>query len=434
MHPTSVRFTVWCLACSIVGMASAQDTLTLDEALRLARTNNGDIKAATFDVKAAGARVNQARSAFYPTITPFAEYNNRRSTTDTSFGTTISKFDGFTTGVNASWNILDAGQREFSLLASRRSEDALKFDAIQTLRGTLTTVHEQYYEALRAQELLRVAQSQVDRTQKIYDQAEFGARPEIGSVARKDVFQARADLLNSKVELLRIKNLTATTLSDLKATIGWDQRTDLPTLAKVEQPAEFAQPEAREKIVADGLRDRADLQAGRKRLESLEYAVKRADRDAGFSFDLDLNYSRNFSPNEDDSRNLSLLVTYPLFDGGRLREAAREQKFNLQASRSAFRQTERQAEAQIESAYAQYVQNIERVNASKLALEAAQVNYDAAIAAQREGANDVIEVLTAQVSLVTAESNYIEATYDFYVSDVNLRLVTGKAIPGEAQQ
>ncbi len=434
MHPTLARITVWCLACSLIGMAAAQDTLTLDEALRLARLNNGNIKAAAYDVRAAGARVNQARAAFYPTITPFVEYNNRRSTTDTSLGNAISKFDGFTTGVNASWNILDGGQREFSLLSSRRSEDALRFDAIQTLRRTLATVHQQYYEALRAQELLRVTQSQVDRTQKIYDQAEFGARPEIGSVARKDVFQARADLLNAKVELLRVRRLTATTLSDLKATIGWDRRDDLPTLGKVGEPTEFIPPEARDKVVADGLRDRADLQATRRRIDSQRYAAKRADRDAGFSFDLDLNYSRNFSPNENDNRNLTLLVTYPLFDGGRLREIAREQKLNLQASEAALVQTERQAEAEIESAYAQYVQNIERVNASKQALEAAQVNYDAAIAAQREGANDVIDVLTAQVSLVTAESNYIEATYDYFVSDVNLRLVTGKAIPGELEQ
>ncbi len=433
MHPTFVRFTVWCLAGSIVGIANAQDTLTLSEALHLARLNNGNIKAASLDVRAAGARVNQARSAFLPTVTPFAEYNNRRSTTDTSLGNAISKFDGVTTGVNASWNILDAGQREFSLLSSRRSEDALRFDSMQTLRRTLTTVHQQYYEALRAQELLRVAQSQVDRTQKIYDQAEFGARPEIGSVAKKDVYQAQADLLNSKVELLRVKNLTATSLSDLKATIGWDRQAELPTLEKVAEPASYEQPEDKDKVVSTGIQERADLRAARKRIESQEFNVKRADRDAGFGFDLDLNYSRNFSPNEDDNRNLTLMVTYPLFDGGRLREAAREQKFSLQASRAALVQTEREARAEIESAYAQYTQNIERVKAAKQALEAAQVNYDAAIAAQREGANDVIEVLTAQVSLVTAESNYIEATYDFYISDVNLRLVTGKTIPGETQ-
>jgi outer membrane protein len=432
MRPT-IRLTWTCLAISLAAAASSQETLTLEEALRLARANNGDVRAAVYDVRAANARTNQAKSAFYPTITPFFEWSNRRSRTAISGGNAISEFDGATTGVNASWNILDAGQRQFNVLSARRSEDAVRFDATQLLRRTLFTVHQQFYEALRAQELLKVAQSQVDRTQKIYDQAEFGARPEIGTVARKDVYQARADLLNSKVELLRVRSLTSTTESELEATIGWNQAVELPELAKSPEPVDIVKPEPLETVVATGLANRADLQANRRRLDSQYYGMKRAERDAGFSFDLDLNYSRNFSPNEDDNRNLSLLVTYPLFDGGRLREAAREQRMGYLASKESFVQIERNARAEIESAYAQHVQNIERLEASKLALEAAKVNYDAAVAAQREGANDVIAVLTAQLSLVTAESNYIEATYDYYVSDVNLRLVSGRPVPGETE-
>jgi len=188
-----------------------------------------------------------------------------------------------------------------------------------------------------------------------------------------------------------------------------------------------------ETIVATGLANRADLQANRRRLDSQYYGMKRAERDAGFSFDLDLNYSLNFTPEDDENRSLTLLVTYPLFDGGRLREQAREQRMSYLGSREVLTQNEREVRADIEVAYAEFVQNIERLNASKLALEAARVNYDAAVAAQREGANDVIAVLTAQVSLVTAESNYIEATYDYYVSDVNLRLVSGRPVPGETE-
>jgi outer membrane protein len=387
-----------------------------------------------FDVRAANARTKQAQAALWPTITPFAEYNNNRSRTTISGVNTISKNDGWTTGVDAAWKILDAGERDLSIRSARRNEEATKFDATQLLRSTLFTVHQQYYDALRAQELLRVAQSQVDRTQKIYDQAEFGSRPEIGSVAKKDVYQARADLLNAKVELLRVKNLASTNLATLKATIGWNQNQDLPLLEKVVEPTSFPEAPTKEQVIQEGLANRADLNARRRRLQAQEFAVRRADLDAGFSFDMNLTYSRNFSPNENDNRNFTLLVTYPLFDGGRLREAAREQKLLLQGDRETLVQAEREAQADIESAYAEYVQNIERVNAAKQALEAAQVNYNAAIAAQAEGANDVIQVLTAQVSLVTAESNYIEATYDYYVSEANLRLVTGRPIPGEIQQ
>src|SRR5689334_6688982 len=128
MNPNSIRIPVVCLALCLSSLGLAQN-LTLDEALRLARLNNGDIRAAALDVQAANARVKQARSAFFPTITPFVEYNNRKSTTDTSLGNVISKFDGWTTGIDATWNILDAGQKDFTLRGAQRSEEATRFDA-----------------------------------------------------------------------------------------------------------------------------------------------------------------------------------------------------------------------------------------------------------------------------------------------------------------
>ncbi|MBN9502886.1 MAG: hypothetical protein BGO01_20320 [Armatimonadetes bacterium 55-13] len=438
MPPKVFRVPLSCLAVLgasvLAGSAMAQDTLTLDDALRLARENNGSIKAAYYDLDAAKARTKQSIGAFFPTVTPRLEWNNTRNVTDNSLGDSIFKDDGTTTGFNASWKIFDLGLRQYSLLGSRRSEDATRYDALQTLRNILYTVHQQFYDALRSEELLRVSEKQVERSQKILEQTEFGASDEIGAFPKKDILQAKADLLNAKVEYLKSKNLVATSEASLKSTIGWPNTKELPQLVKIDAPTDFPMPPPRDQVVEEGLRDRADLQAQRKRVDAQVFSVKRADREAGVSLDVDINYSRDFSPNHNENRNLALLVTYPLFDGGQLREAARAQKFSLEAARKDLLQAERQATAEIESAYAEFVQNAERVAAAKLALEAAQLNYEAATESQKEGINDLIAVLTAQVSLVTAESNYIEATFDYYVSDVNLRLVTGKPMPGEANR
>jgi len=434
MPPKFFRIPSVCLTLGVVllgGRASAQDTLTLDEALRLAAQRNGTIKSAFLDIRSAHARVDELRSAYLPSITGTYGYNRSRTLTQTSLGDSILNVDGSSTQVTASWRILDSGEREYSLLSGRRSEDATKLESLQTLRSTLFTVHQQFYDALRASELERISEKQVERTQKIYDQTEFGSRPDIGAFPKKDVLQAKADLLNSKVDLLTSKNQAATNNAVLKATIGWDSNRDLPTLEKVPEPTEFPAPPPRDQVIRDGLLDRPDLQARRRRVEAQKYNAKLADREAGLTFGLDVNFSHNFSPNQNDDRNLSLLATYPIFDGGRLRAVARQEHFALDSLRVLLTQAEREAQAEIESAYTDLVLNGERVAAAKAALDAATENYNAAVASQKEGVNDVIAVLTAQVSLVTAESNYVEATYDYYVSDVNLKLVTGKPIPGE---
>ena len=94
-------------------------------------------------------------------------------------------------------------------------------------------------------------------------------------------------------------------------------------------------------------------------------------------------------------------------------------------------QDERGVRAEIESSYKEYGQNRVRYEASQSALEAARENYNAAGAAQAEGAGNLLQVLTARVSLTTAESNSVEATYDLLIFDIRFRLATGQSVPGE---
>ena len=94
-------------------------------------------------------------------------------------------------------------------------------------------------------------------------------------------------------------------------------------------------------------------------------------------------------------------------------------------------QQERVARAEIEATYEEVLQNAERQEAAQAALKAAQVNFDAAVSAQSKGAGTLIEVLTAQVTLATAESNAVEARFDLKISQIRLRLVTGAPLPGE---
>jgi outer membrane protein len=219
----------------------------------------------------------------------------------------------------------------------------------------------------------------------------------------------------------------------LKAIIGWEQEKPLPPLEKSETPKEFAKAPSLAATIKEGLANRPDLIALRKRIQAQEYNVRIADRNAMISLSVDALYNRNFSPLVEDQRRLTLLASIPLFDGGFLKEAARQQRIELNTQKVLLTQAERVAAAEIESAWHVLSQNTLRVQAAAAALEASQLNYEAAAESQRLGAEgtSVITVLTARVSLVTAESNFVQALYDYYISVTNLKLVTGQPLPGE---
>lgn len=409
--------------------AQTPEPLTLPEAIRLAATKNGTIRAAVIDARTAKIRTEEARAAFFPVVTPFYQYNSSRSV---GLGTTsghVIQSDGSSTGVSTSFPILDTGQRQLGLLSASRSEASARANSLQTLRATLFTVHQQYYEALRAQELLRVAQAQVDRTKLILDQT--NARVDAGDAPKKDVLQAKSDYLNASVDAIAQKNASSNANATLKATLGLDLTASLPPLVKPEDPTSMASEADVEGVVKEGLANRADLTAQRRTVDASRYDARRLGLEAGPTFNLDASFDLAFSPRHSQNRTLGFVLSAPLFDGGLRRAQARVARYQLERLQILLLQSERNARAEIESAVAEYNQNAERVNAAKAALDAAKENYQAAVDAQKLGAASVIEVSTAQVTLVTAESNYIQAIYDYDTSEVRLRLVAGRPVPGE---
>lgn len=416
----------------LCSLAWGQDTLTLAEALDIAAQQNGTIKSAYLNYEIAQANQKISYAAFLPTVTPSATrsfgYNESFSGPNQgSFDTSFTNLD-----ISANWTLWDNGSRKLNYNQSKLSASASEFDALQTLRTTLFDVHQRYFEALRAQQLLAVAKQSVERAQKIYDQTEYGARPEIGEYAQKDVYQAKADLLNAKVNELSAQNQTDTTKAELKAILALDG--ELPPLeepAKAQAEQDQVQLAPLQDVVNMALQSRADLISIRRSIAGQQLSVEAAKLNAGIQYSLDASFRHIFLEDPFQSGSLQLSASFPLYDGERSKERIHIEELSLESSRETLRQSEFTIKAQVESAYKEVEQNVLRFDAAKLALEAATVNYEAAVAAQQEGVGTLIEVLTAQVSLTTAESNMVQATYDTLISNIRLRLVTGQPIPGE---
>lgn len=419
------------VAGAALAQQSTPQSLSLNEALELARENNGTVRSAFLNYEAAKASARGAYAAFLPTI------EGSIGQVETQLDTFTGPFRGVDRGttrdalVDVNWKLFESGTRDLNYRQALLNRDASEFTSLQTLRSTLFSVHQAFYESLRAQELVRVQQQTLDRAQKLYDETEFRSRPDIGDLPRKDLKQAEADLLNAKVSLLTAKNRLQTADANLKAILGLN----FTSKPQAEAPQEAAPPEltfSLEEAVARGLENRADLRADRIRVKNQVLAVNAAKLDGGLQWSVDARYQRSFAEDPFGRASIGLTASYPLYDGRRSRENIRVEQLSLEAQEATLTQNEREVTAEIESAYNEYSQNVLRLQAARSAVEAARENYEAAQQSFNLGASDLIEVITAQVTLATAESNYVEAVYDSYISDVRLRLAMGEPMPGEA--
>jgi outer membrane protein len=421
--------TMVCLAA--LGASVLAQELTLDQALKLAKERNGTIRAAMQDVKAAKGRTAQSFSAFLPTITPSAAYRSNRQEINAGSRTRFLQTEGWSTEIEARWRVLDFGERDFNYRSSRRSEEAVEAQSLNTLRRTLFSVHQNYLEALRAQELRRVAKVQEERTKLILEQTK--ARVEAKAAAAISILQAEADAENAKVNVINAENNVVVSEALLKAVIGWDEAEAFPSLQAFPAPQSYADPASVAGVIEDGLARRPDLVARRKNVESLRLQERLRQREAIGAVSLEAGFTQSLTPDSLENRTAGLFLSVPLFDGGLSRAAHRVARANLEAAREELVQAERDAGQEIRAVLRNYQLNVQRLEAAKVALNAARKNYEAAVESQKAGVYDIIQVSTAQVSLVTAESNFINAVYDYYLIEVQLRLVTGQPIPGEIE-
>jgi len=412
-----------------------QTVLSLKDAVRLAAQRNATLRAQAAAVRGATASQDAAFAAFFPTLTPVVRYDKTSIYTNgksasggnsgSGSGSQLSASDGWQVGLEATVRLLDSGQRNLTFLRTKRNTESEYANLTQTLRSTLFNVERAYLEVLRAQELQKVKDAQVIRTDTILKQTQ--KRVEVGDAAPIDNLQARADSLNAQVDVITARTRTITNQASLKALIGLNPAESLPPLQSVGSEIPTDTFGSLEQAIQDGLKNRPSLIAQRLGVQAQQYQAKAAKLETGLTFAADATLSAFDRPRYGgDSLNFSL--SFPLFDAGLTRANYRLAVANLEQAQQNLVQSERDATSEIESSYASYQQGSLRLAAATAAVEAARINYQAAERSNQLGASDLIDVLTAQVSLVTAETNYIEALYDTLIAYRQLELSTGRKL------
>jgi outer membrane protein len=402
----------------------------------------------------------QAASQYFPAVKPSYEYQNSSSalygvpvqnftiptqtvtsgTTGTTTPTTtitnssneVTVVRGGGLSVSLSQTLFDSGQRELSNAEARHSVTAAEYGETNTRQQIILTVTQGYYTLLEDIDLVKVAQSQVERFQQTLDLTK--GQIAAGTAAAISVYQSEADLATAQVTLLQNQNSVVSASSALKNAMGVE--TDA-----VIQPAPLAQGDALPPLpdttmkqslddyvrIADA--NRPDLLQQKATVQSADETVKAAQIASGLSVNATaaLTYQ---GTNDVGYRGLDtqLLLngSYPLFDGGLVRGQVRTARGERDAAQDQLVLIRQSIREDIEQAYATRVEAGQATQLAQTAVKAAQVNYDASVASRKEGIDTALDVTTAQATLTQAEDQYVSAVYSFYSADAALQRAAGQ--------
>jgi NodT family efflux transporter outer membrane factor (OMF) lipoprotein len=322
-------------------------------------------------------------------------------------------FTSYTVGFDASWEIdVFGGVRRSVEAAEARAERAL-WEGRDSAVSVSAEIANDYFMLRTVQRQISITHDQIERQQQTL--ALIDARYKQGFVSELDVHQQRAQLASIEASLPALDTQAAAQIHALGALLG-----EQPDALQVELAPTHALQSADLRVPVLGLP--ADLLRRRPDIRAAERALAASNADIGVAVaDLfpKFNLSGMFDFVSLDLRNLldsasrqyggTAAISWPIFDGNRIRANVHIRKEQNRQALYAYRNAVIRALQDVEDALTRYADERKRNDALRKTLAESQNAADIARAQYRAGLVDFTPVLTAQGTLLDTRNQLAQS-------------------------
>jgi outer membrane protein len=445
------------LALTPTLLAAQAAPLTLDRAVEMAVDGSRELRDARLALESAQRQVREAWGSVYPSVNMNALYT-RNLTVPGSFMPRIF-FDADAApgeltlvqfGSDNQWNFsLRAEQPLFRAAAFIGVGAASRYEALQreVVRGreqsVVTRVRVAYYDALLAEEGVRLTSNTVTRIRQTLEEMKKLERA--GLASSYDVLRLEVELANIEPALRRARNAAGAARRNLAVELG------LPELNSVELDGSLtdlapdtlgyvANGESAGESLADAIQRAMQQRSELRQLELMEdlrRAEMRAEQSEYLptvslfgSYSINAQQSGNPAFFGNDSqraygRQVGVQVTMPLFSGLQRPARVAQRQLAIRQVREQRTLVEDQVEHQVRTFADQVAEARERAAAQRLGVQQARRGYQIATVQYREGISSALELTDAEGALRQSEFNYAEAVYDYLVAQARLQEAMG---------
>ncbi len=408
----------------LVGTVKAE-TLTLNDCLKRAKTNNPTLKTSAWDSRIAEENVRLVSSSQYPRIDAQAGYTMQHMPQAVVIAGNIAETQEAqyaTANVSANYTIYDFGRRE-ARKQQAISTAGLTSNLLKARQSdTFLQVIEAYYGILESEKLINNAQdevTQIEQHRKIA-QALF----EEGVVTRNDVLQANVRLAAARQKLISINNLHNNSWLQLNYLTGAEEtfRATLDDKAVIEDSESSNQNEA------DTFNRRNEILALRQGIEASESEVKETSN--GFMPELytrlGMDYVQNEKAREQTIYSAFIGIKLNVFDGFSTTATKEKAIRNRYRSLDLLHQTESQIRLEIATTKNNVRVAAEKISVSEAAIRQSEENLRINSERYKERVGTATEVLDAQTLLTQTKTDYFSALYEHQISLARLKRAVGR--------
>lgn len=424
------------LLCFAGFVGTAQESLKLEDAIRLALQKNHAVQTASNALEIAKSQNNLGAAGITPTISVNGSVNGSVLNSSQIFnnGTTQdregARSNGLNASLNADWMVFD-GMRMFAVkkrlgLNQELSNINMKSQAEAVIYEVMLA----YYDVARVTELIKAGKENIrlyEERKKIADvRLQIGADSKVESMlASADLNKAISAQYQLELQLLQVKTKLNTLLQrsasiDFNAVdsmqLNWNPALDELKKAAGTGNTGLLMAKQNELIAKQSL---AEARSSNLPFVTVNgaYVFTRTQSQAGFLFS-----------NRQNGLNVGLTAHWILYNGGRNSSLQKERALQVLSQKLWTEETLSQVDALVYVQFQSFLLNQKIVALEQLNLRDAKELQSISLERYRVGKTNLLETIETQKNLEDAQSRYINALYSTKVAETALLKSNGSLL------
>ncbi len=432
-----------CFFISAPFLQAQERTITLEEAVQIALQNNFQLKQAENNLGLADTRVRSAQADFLPNLN--ASFSGNRQV-GRQFVQEDLTFEDRTTfglngGVNTSVTIFDG----FTNISNLRRAQADKVsDELQLERlreNIMFNTASRYLQVVLNEELLRISETTLEASmsqlEQVRAQVEVGARPMV------DLFNQESAVANDELTLIQRENALEVSKAQLIRIMQDESITDIATSMPAVDDLSLTPVNLNlQDLINAALEMRRDLRSQEFDIESNRqtYRIARAQYlpTISASASVGARYSDQFTLlgesvsfsdqffDQNVTRTIGFNIQIPIFNRWNTRTNVKNAYVQLRNSELQLDNVRFQISEEVRQAYSDYQSIVKELESTEKSLRAAERAFETEQQRYEVGSSTLIELNLANANFVQAQSNRIQAVYNFVFQEQLLDFFLGQ--------
>ena len=436
-----LRFGAVGLAVVLSAGALAQQqpsALTLQDSIRIALQNSRSLRTVLEDERKANARVREAKGAGLPQLDISANYRRldrvpkaRFPSFDPVSGTfsfneiEIQPIDSGSGTVSLSQVVDISGVVRTATDAASLFSRIANLDVQRTRNDVVLQVKQAFYDVLRAQELVRVAEESLRNAEVRRKLAQ--AAVDAGVSPKLDVVRAEAAVAAAQQAVITARNALQLAKSAFNNVLG--RRVDEPVELlsadeQVPEPADFNQ------YLQEALAKRPEMIQANLSISLAEKQVTAAKRDQLPTIVVrgqwDFNLKTSIFQPRDSSFTTIAAVQFKIWDSGQTQGRVEQARADVDKAKIAVENVREGIALEVRNAYLGLQEAREKVAVAEKGLQAATESLRVARLRYEAGVSNQLELSDAELAYTQAEQNLVNARYDLRVAWARLEKAMGR--------